>query len=449
VILARTARRSLRIGALAVTLFIASLAMPAALATTKRAVGTLSPSSAPAGATSGSSFTLAPKSGTIGSFLLTAPAGWRITSLDVAPSKVKLWSSTQIKGAGLSITKSNPLTIGFTAQAPCAVSSSTWGIVAKSGSFFGGTTFAIDPASSLNTPLSGTCAATFAEGRSPTDAAFNGGLASENVSNVPFTPGGDPLQAIVTDALGAPRGGIAITLALQCSPPVTCGPGGATLSGPVSAVSDAAGLATFPGSSLTPISIDRTGLGFRLLPTGSGVTGTPSDPFGVYQEGLQCPSDSCSVGGSNPGGTVAASVSADTPSGSLSVLVSDDLDLDCTGSVPHWYSYTPVSPSVVTWLYTGAGSQTIVFFIDKALIQQILDRGASHLDVCYLVEGVDPATGLPKSFKDKFGQTHTTDPGLLPKCGPWIRKNCILSQTGAPDGGRIVTITVEDGRGKI
>jgi hypothetical protein len=423
--------------------------MPAALATTSKAVGTLTPTSAPAGATVGYSFTLAPKSGTIGSFALTAPAGWNITALTSAPSKVKVWGSTQLKGSGLSITKSKPLAISFAAQAPCSAAYSAWGLLAKSGSLFTGTTFVIDPASSLSTPLTGSCSAAFVGGRGPTDAALNGGSTSENVSSAAFTPDAGPLQALVKDALGVPRGGIGLTLVLQCSPPVPCGPGGATLSGPVSALSDGAGLASFPGSSLAPISIDRTGLGFRLLPTGSGVTGTPSDPFGVYQEGLQCPTDSCSVNGNSPGGTVAAKVSADTPSGSLSVLVADDLDLDCSGSIPAWYKYTPVTPSVVTWLYTGTGSQTIVFDVDKSLIQQVLDRGAAHLDVCFLVEGIDPATNQPKSFTDRFGQTHTTEPGLLPKCGPWVKKNCILSQTGAPGGGRRVTITVEDGRGKI
>lgn len=353
--------------------------------------------------------------------------------------------SATIQGRGLSVSSSAPLAISFMAQAPCNASSTTWTVVAKSGPNFTGSSFAIDSDnSSLSTPLSGTCAASFVGGRGPADAAFNGNPKSENITSVPFTPGGAALQVVVTDATGWARAGIEITLTLQCTAPVVCGGSGATLSGPVKATSNASGLATFTGSAATPISVNRIGFGFHLTPTGTGVTGAQSGPFGIFEEGEQCAGSDCTVHGNSADRRLAATIAANTPSGTLGVLVSEDLSLNCAPSVPAGYNYTPVSGNIIAWLYTGTGSQTIVVDLDKQLIREVVDRGSAHLDVCYLVDVAG------KSFVDKFGQPRETgDPGLLPDCGPGVTENCIVSQTAISGGGRRVTFTVEDGRGKI
>ncbi|HSJ50297.1 MAG TPA: hypothetical protein VLA90_03295 [Actinomycetota bacterium] len=424
-------------------LSIALIASPA-VAAPPTAVGSVTPSSVPAGATTGYSFSLAPSSGTIGSFNLTAPAGWVILSLDSAPAGVTLTSSTQIQGRGLSVSASSPLAVGFTAQAPCGAASTNWTLAARSGPNFTGSTNGIDPSSSLSTALSGTCAAEFVVGRGPADAAFNGNPKSENITSVPFTPAGTAMQVLVTDATGAARSGIAITLTLQCTAPVVCGGSGASLSGPVTATSNASGLATFTGSAANPISVSQIGFGYHLTPTGTGVTGTQSAPFAIFEEGEQCSSSDCVVRGNSSNRHLSATIAANTPSGSLAVLVSGALSLDCGPSIPAGYNYKPVSGDIIAWLYTGTGSQTIVVELSKQLIREVVDRGSAHLDVCYLVDVAG------KSFVDKFGQLHLTgDPGLLPDCGPGISENCIVSQTAAPGGGRVVTFTVEDGRGKI
>jgi hypothetical protein len=428
---------------------------PTALAAPPTATASVTPSVAPvpAGSTNGYTFSLAPSNGTIGSFNLTAPEGWSIASpLTSAPAGVTLVSGTQIQGRGLNVGSSSPLVVSFTAQAPCGASSTMWGLVAKSGSNFNGSSFGVDPASSLSTPLSGTCAAAFLAGRGPADAAFNGNPKSENITSVPFTPAGAAMQVVVTDATGAARGGISITLTLQCTPPVICGGGGASLSGPVTATSNASGEATFTGSAANPISVNRMGFGFHLTPTGTGVTGTQSGPFGIFEEGEQCGPGSgsdCTVHGNSADRRLRANISANTPSGTLSVLVSGALSLDCGPSIPAGYDYAEVSGDIIAWVYTGTGSQTIVVHLDKQLIREVLDRGSAHLDFCYLVEGIDPGTGLAKSFVDKFGVTHTDTPGLLPDCGSGVTTNCIVSQTGISGGGREVVVKVEDGRGKI
>src|SRR5436190_17562322 len=76
-------RRSRRLFApLVLTLVVSAIAVaPSALAGSTTAVGAISPSSIPSGATRALTFTLGTTSGQVSSFNLTAPAGFSITSL--------------------------------------------------------------------------------------------------------------------------------------------------------------------------------------------------------------------------------------------------------------------------------------------------------------------------------------------------------------------------------
>jgi hypothetical protein len=431
-----------------VLLLIGVLA-PAVSAAPGAATATVTPGTVPAGTTGSFTFTLTPTSGQISSFNLTAPSGWTIDPLVSPPAGVTRPSASQIQGRSLSISSSTPFSLSFTAQAACGPASAAWSVVAKSGPNFNGST------SSVNQPtttLSGFCTAAFVTGRGPADAAFNGGAKSENITSVPYTPTGAAMQVQVFDAASPPqpRAGIAITLSLQCAPPdSTCAPpaGGASLTGPVTATTaGAAGIATFTGSTANPIAIDKVGLRYRLDPTGSGIASTPSAEFGIYEEGENCGS-TCVVRGGRGG--IDATVTANTPSGTMGVLVSP-LDLSCEGSTPPDYEYQPLSSQVVAWKYTGTGSQTISVRVDKALVHGQTDRG-NDIDVCFLVEGVIPGTEMPKSFVDKFGElrTEADGPGLLPFCSPTITHDCVVSETAISGGDRLITFTVDDGRGKI
>ena len=388
------------------------------------AVGTISPSSVPAGSTQPTMFTLSSTSGQIGSFNLTAPAGWVLSSLTPAAG-VTLVSSTQIQGRSLSVSSSSPLTVNFSAQAPCGPSSASWTLVARSGNNFNGSTFGIDPASVLASTLTGNCTAAFVAG--PADAAFNGNAKSENITSQPYAPTGTSLQALALDGANQARSGISLTLQLSG------GTSGAALSGPVTAISDANGLATFTGSVADPIAISKIGLGYALSPTGTNISATQSDPFGVYQEGEACLSgQSCVVHGRSGDNHLDATVSS-ADSGTLAVLV-QEFSLDC-GGVP------ALSPQVIIWKYTGADSQTVAALIDKFLVRKILNRGSAHIEVCF-------QTDNGKTFTDKFGNQGVTQ-GYLPDCGPGVSSNCIVSENGVNGGGRLIVFTVEDGKGRI
>jgi hypothetical protein len=80
--------------------------------------------------------------------------------------------------------------------------------------------------------------------------------------------------------------------------------------------------------------------------------------------------------------------------------------------------------------------------VSKALSKQVVDRGSSHIDVCFQT---DPGKA---AFTPKGGGL-PVNTGLLADCTSTITTNCILSETAAPGGGRLVTFTVEDGKGRI
>ena len=430
----RSRRRSRRSLLPLVLMLLATTALiaPSAFASPGTVVGTIAPSPVGAGTTQATTFTISTTSGQVSSFNLTAPTGWNLTSL-TPQAGITLVSSTQIQGRNISASSSSSLTITFSSQAPCAASSTAWSLVAKSGGNFTGSSFDVDPSSVLSTPLSGSCTSAFVANRGPADAAFNGNVngPSENITSQPYAPNGASLQALVSDADGSPRSGISITLQLSANPT------SATLSGPVTVASDANGLATFPGTPANPIAINKIGLNYAMTPAGSGVgsgiIGTASGPFGIYQEGEVCVSgQSCVVHGKSGDNHIDTTVSA-PDNGTLAVLV-QEFSLECTG-------FTPLSSQVIIWKYTGDGTQTVAALLDKFLVKTVIDRGSAHIDVCF-------QTDNGKTFTDKFGNVGVTI-GLLSDCGPGITINCIISENGVQGGGRLVVFTVEDGKGRI
>jgi hypothetical protein len=422
---------------LGVLLLIGVLA-PAVSAAPGAATATVTPGTVPAGTTESYTYTLTPTSGQASSFNLTAPTGWTIKSVDSAPSGVQLasGSSTVIQGRGLTITSSSPLTVGFTAQAPCAAADNVaWTTSARTGGNFNGASVSVNDVSAS---VSGTCTAEFVTGRQAADAEFgaNTNGPSQNITSVAYTANGAAIQAIVKDAGGNPRPDTTVTLGFATNPT------GATLAGSISAVSNGSGLATFDGTCATcsPITINKIGQGYKLKATGTGVVGTPQpDAFGVYQEGEACATSPCVVHGHNGNNSIKTTVSAGA-GGDLGTFVSADVNVACDG-------YIPLTNDAIVWKYTGGGSQTIVIDLSKSVIRQILDRGSDHLDFCFDSEG--------KPFTDKFGVDHwgtsgNNTNGLLSDCNRGIDPdNCLVSETGLTGGGRRLTVIVADGRGKI
>ncbi len=443
----RSMRRRALVPLVAAGLTAVALA-PTAWAASPSAVATVATSSPGAGTTGSYTYTLTPSSGQIGSFRLTAPTGWAIQGV-TSPAGLQFTSST-ISGAGQSITSSSPITVSFSAQASCAVTgpATSWTTLAKSGSNFTGNTFSVN---AVAASVTGQCTAAFV--REPADAAFNANTTgpSENITSVPYTPdtsgdnAGNAIQVSVLDASGAPRDGVPITLQL------TTNPTGGKLAGSLTATSADGGFATFSGSP-NPITVDTIGQGYKMTPTNAtlNVSGDEQhDAFGIYQQGERCPNgSSCTAKGHSSDNKIQSTVTA--PNGvNLGVLVSGQVPLDCAPSVPPTYGYLVLSSQVTVWKYVGSSKQTVEVFVDKSIVKTILNRGSAHIDFCFDSEG--------KTFVDKFGVTHAPDPdtglvqpGLLPDCNTVpVQENCIVSENAAGNGGRLITVTVNDGKGRI
>jgi hypothetical protein len=406
-----------------VVAIVAAIAVaPSALAASTTVVGTISPPSVPAGATRDLTFTLRTTSGQVSSFNLTAPAGFSITSL--TPQAGLTLSGSQIQGRNIAANSSSSLNVAFSVQAPCSATNTAWTLVARTGGNFTGSSVGVDPGSALSTSLTGTCTAGFVT--DPADAAFNGGTASENITSQRFVPDGT-LEVLVSDGGGAPRAGVSISLQLSTNPT------SASLTGPITDTSDADGLTSF-GSQATPVTVGKLGLGYQMRPTGTGVTGTASGEFGIYREGEPCPTgQTCVVHDNISDPKLRASVSSST-SGDLGVLVLA-YTIDCDG-------YSELSSTEIAWKFTGTGAQIVTATVSKTLSKQVVDRGSSHIDVCFQT---DPGKA---AFTPKGGGLPVNE-GLLADCNSTITTNCILSETASPGGGRLVTFTVEDGKGRI
>jgi len=409
--------------ALTVVALVAVLA-PGAMAASNAAVGTL-PANVPAGATTSTTFTLKTTGGSASSFNLTAPAGFSIQSVDSSSQGgVTLASASQIQGRSITASTSTTLSVSFTVQAPCSAAATAWGLAVKSNPNFNGSTMANDPSSALSTGLSGQCTAAFS--RAPADAAFVGTTAP-NITSAAYNQSGDSIQVLVKDATGAARPGISVSLNFNANPT------NATLTAPT-VTSGSDGLASF-----SPVKISKPGLLYQLVPSATGVSATASGFFGVFQDEQAC--GSCTAHGNS--NTVHSTVTANsTNGGTLAVLVSGVAadQIDCGPTIPSGYDYMPVSSEVTAWQYTGNGAQTVVVDLDRTLIKKILNRGSAHIDFCYQADN-------GKTFTDKFGNVGS-GPGLLSDCGPGIEENCIVSETGDGNGGRLITVTVEDGKGR-
>jgi hypothetical protein len=428
-------RRStpLLVGAV-IVLAVTGLMAPAASAASTPATATITGVSPAAGATSTVTFTLTPSNGQISSFILTVPGGWAITPVPAGGSGLT-WTSTTLQGRGLTITAQKPFSATFSVQAPCASTSglsavsSAWTVAARTGPNLTGSAFAVNQPS---TPVTVACTAAFVSGRGPTDAALNGGATSQAITSVAYTPSADPMQVAVRDGAGNARSGILVTLDAN-------GGGGSEAGGTPSATTDGGGIATFSAA----VTLQNIGQGYTFTPTGA-FDGTPSGTFGIYQEGHPC-NPGCSATGHSSDNKIRSTVTA--PNGTnLGVLVSDTVaTLDCSaivqGEAPD-YDYMALSGQVTVWKYVGGSTQTLQIFADKTVVKTILNRGSDHIDFCFDSEG--------KPFVDKFGVTHTDSPSILPDCNnaPAL-ENCIVSETAGGGGGRLITVTINDGRGRI
>src|SRR5579864_5819658 len=155
--------------------------------TGKCALGKLSASSLGAGSTTTIDFALTNEalSQPLGSADLTTPSGFVIPPSQPPPvsstgsAKVST-SGTTLEIRNLNLAPGATATVAFEVSAPCAVTSTTWSLVANEDDDFSGQPAendTTDPASGLTTTVAGSCALVFGAG--PANALLNTNITSQ------------------------------------------------------------------------------------------------------------------------------------------------------------------------------------------------------------------------------------------------------------------------------
>jgi hypothetical protein len=218
--------------------------------------------------------------------------------------------------------------------------------------------------------------------------------------------------------------------------------GSATLSGPVTGITNSSGLVTF-GTASNPLTIDKTGY-YQLQASANNFQSVTSPVFLIADTVTSCKGNSCSDSVNNVG---------DFNSSASSVVVNASGDFLSMGAGGFQYScpgYTTVSGIVATDVWQSNGNsiaptsaQTNIV-ISKQAVQLSPNNGAPFYQVCYastsdftqLGGGLAPA---PPAFQTVPGVTFFV--GLLPDCGntnpPPVP--CVISRNKTKSGQVVVS----------
>jgi len=411
--------------------------------TGKCALGTVSPTSLGAGTTTTIDFGLTNEalSQPLGSADLTAPSGFVIPTSQPAPVPSTGSASISSNGTILELRNLNlapgaTATVAFEVTAPCAVTSTTWTLVANEDDDFSGQPTendTTDPNSGLTTTVSDACHVLFSA--EPTNAVL-----STNITSQGFNSSGTPVAVEAEDSLGHPISGVTVTVSLLPTG------SGATLSGTLSGSTDSGGIATF-GSPSAPLAINQTGY-FQLQPSAIGFVSTASSGFQITNTAQMCSSNPCST--STSGKSSAASATT--------IVVGDILSLglggfsySCDNTGQNLYRSVSEPTGTDVWLSSGStidqsasGQVTIEIF--KATAKLSPNKGAAHYQVCYAsTTSFTPLPGtaiLTTSIPGPDPQNPiTVYYGLLPDCGSAtpVPVPCVVSRHKDNAGDVLIT----------
>ena len=421
------ANKVLAAGALAAAALIAPAAVMAGSASTTCGSSAgkcfslaISPSSAPAGASTSFSFIVKNEASTqqLGSVEITAPSGFVITS---APGSASVTSTSALfLNLGLAPTAST--TLNVSATAPCGAGSYHWGIeVKQSNNFSGppGNDFQLDSASaaSLAGAVTGSCSLKFVGTAEPT------GSAAGKVITSHFNSSGGPVEVEVLDGTGqlATSSTAAVTVAIGANP------GFGTLSG-TTTVHAVGGIAPFAS-----LSIDKAGTGYSLAASSPGIAPDTSAFFDIWGSLTGC-SGSCSGSASSKTTTEAI-----TTSGSNDVLGIGLGGKSYLCGTSYSQTTDPVSFDLLDSSGTAMGGAEFSGTLEilKDAVKSSGHPGASSWQICYAsTQAFTPVPGTSGSVV--FG-SDTYFTGLLPDCSGTQLAPCVQARTKDNAGDVVIT----------
>jgi hypothetical protein len=285
---------------------------------------------------------------------LIAPAGFTPTSASLSPGTFGFASvaGRVVALRWLRVAPGGILNVAVRATAPCMAGSYRWRAAARTeGRFYShGLPVTLDTAASqLATSVTTRCALRFAT--EPADT-----VVGAPITGTSFTPAGPPVAVAIVDGSGSPifTSGAAITISLGANP------GGATLAGPMTALT-LNGVATFPG-----LTLDRPGDGYTLTAGGAGAAPAVSTPFDEVTDAARCPSgQTCQVTATTAVSSLTVTAQGGSTVGTVSVSVDVGRPLQCAGfdaPDPNWFQFvstdTPAGKLITYRLRRPGGRDT-------------------------------------------------------------------------------------------
>lgn len=336
----------------------------------------------------------------------------------------------------LNLANNEKVTVKLGLRMPCTAASA-WQVEAKqSNDFSGPPGNALGPltgASVLNTRLDGSCSLRFAD--QPGDAQTG-----EQIRVDDFAPASTNYVSVETlDGAGQ------LLTWFSGSIQVEVGTGPAPLIDPASS-QPSNGVAEFSN-----LSIGTSG-GYTLraetADAGSGFAAGDSADFLIVDEEQPCNAASCNatLDDTPPGQPpLVSSLSVQGAAGTNvgHVLLSRNVGNALTPQTCDGYD-SPLGGDHYDFMLTVERATTTTLTYTKSAMRKV-KGGPAALEVCF-------AAPLAEPFPTKTGFSHFFDydgrpgqVGLLPNCGLTPSQACVLSRTGTPSGGAIVTFYTQEG----
>jgi hypothetical protein len=350
----------------------------------------------------------------LGSFNLTAPAGFQLRSVTSISHGTATLNGNRVEGRNIGLAPGGTVTVGLSVTGSCSASTGIWTAVVKQANNFSGSPGNdLSPAagSDFATPVTGACHLAFLTQPANTEV-------DEVITAAAFDPAGPSIEVAVLDEANDIVTSSTVPISMVISPLSAATSGSLHGTTTRSAV---AGVAPFDD-----LTIDASGLDYRLRATSPGLDSADSTTFDVMDLGTLCPEGTCV--GELAGDTVTTRVVGNgSRLGDQLSIASGVHSIDCAG-------YGEVTETV-TYDFTGLGTKVVTSTIPKRIVNQSPDNGAAHFQTCF---------GSPEPFATRSGGPSPFDPasglyvGLLPDCG---MPPCVHSRHKT--GAGIVVVTYE------
>jgi hypothetical protein len=344
----------------------------------------------------------------LGSVLISAPAGFVITSASSAFGTVSVTSGSALF-QNLSLQAGTTTTLTVNAAATCGAGTYQWGIQAHQSNQFNGpgNNFLLDPrsAGNLSGSVTGGCSLAFTANGEPTNTAVGAVITDSQ---------GGPVIVEVLDGSGQldTSSTAAVTMAIGTNP------GSGSLSGTLT-VNARGGVASFSDLSINAAALNP----YTLVATSPGMTSATSQNFTISASGQACTGSGCSASASSTTTAATVTVTSVIPAGDSLGFSLGGVSFTCNAT------YNQVSDAVSFDVRNSSGTPlpsarfAVNLEVFKSTVLASGRTGASQWEICYA--STQPFTAVPGTAATTVIGGVSYNTGLLPDCSPTQGTPCV------------------------